>query len=57
MREFRFAVRLAVPLLFTYVFVGLAAGLLLREAGYALIWVFLSAGLVTPGPCRSLWCP
>lgn len=57
MREFRFAVRLAVPLLFTYVFVGLAAGLLLRQAGYALIWVFLSAALVYAGSMQIIMVP
>ena len=49
MRSFRFALLQVAPLLFSYLFVGLAAGLLLHEAGYGVLWSFFSALLVYAG--------
>lgn len=49
MKSFRFALVQVTPLLFSYLFVGLAAGLLLHEAGYNVLWAFFSALLVYAG--------
>lgn len=49
MKGFRFAVRQIVPLMFAYLFVGLASGLLLNEAGYGPVWAFFSALLIYAG--------
>ena len=49
MKEFRFATKQIVPLLFSYVFVGIAFGILLNEAGYSALWAFLSGLLIYAG--------
>lgn len=49
MKALRFALGQIVPLIFAYIFVGLASGLLLNQAGYAPVWAFLSALLVYAG--------
>lgn len=48
-KAFRFALKQIIPLIFAYLFVGLASGLLLHKAGYAPVWAFLSALLVYAG--------
>lgn len=49
MREFRYALRLIVPIVFEYVFVGLAFAMLMQEAGYSFPWTVLSAVFVYAG--------
>lgn len=49
MKAVRFALKQIIPLLFSYLFVGLASGLLLHKAGYAPIWAFLSALFIYAG--------
>ena len=49
MKEVRFAFRQVVPIMFAYIFVGLASGLLLQKAGYAPVWAFLSALFIYAG--------
>ena len=49
LRAFRFAIRQIIPLIFAYLFVGIASGLLLHKAGYAPVWAFLSALLIYAG--------
>jgi len=49
MRSFTYAVRQFVPILLAYLFVGLASGLLLHQAGYGVIWAFLSALFIYAG--------
>ncbi len=49
MRTFRFAVRQIVPLLFSYIFVGIAFGVLIHEAGYSVFWSFLSGVFIYAG--------
>lgn len=49
MKAFRFALRQIAPVVFAYVFVGLASGLLLHKAGYGAIWAFLSALFIYAG--------
>lgn len=49
MKEVRYAFRQVVPIMFAYIFVGLASGLLLQKAGYAPVWAFLSALFIYAG--------
>ena len=49
MKALRYAAVQTVPIVFAYLFVGLASGLLLNAAGYAPIWAFLSATFVYAG--------
>jgi 4-azaleucine resistance transporter AzlC len=48
-RSFRFALKQIVPLIFSYIFVGIASGILLHEAGYSTIWAFLSGVFIYAG--------
>lgn len=49
MKSFRLACKLIVPVLFSYIFVGLAYGILLHQAGYSAIWAFLSSVFIYAG--------
>ena len=49
MKSFRFACKLIVPVLFSYIFVGLAYGILLHQAGYSAIWAFISSVFIYAG--------
>lgn len=49
MREFRFALRRTVPVLCGYVFLGLAFGLLLQQAGFGPLWALGCSVLVYAG--------
>lgn len=49
MREFRFAFKQIAPIVLSYVFIGLASGVLLRRAGYSPLLAFLSALLIYAG--------
>ena len=45
----RYAFRQSLPVMFGYVFLGMAFGLLLRQAGFAAVWSLLISGLVYAG--------
>ena len=49
MKELRFALKKTVPVLFTYLFIGISFGIMMYEAGYSWIWSFLSALFVYAG--------
>ena len=49
MKELRFALGQIAPILLSYVFIGLASGVLLRQAGYSPLLAFLSALLIYAG--------
>lgn len=49
MKSFTYAVKQIVPLALSYIFVGLASGILLDKAGYSPIWAFLSGLLIYAG--------
>ena len=49
MAEFRFALRQTAPVLCGYLFLGLAFGLLLQQAGYGWPWALLISGVVYAG--------
>ena len=49
MREFRFAVRNTVPIFFTYLFIGIAFGILMSESGYGVLLSTASAFFIFAG--------
>lgn len=57
MKEFKYAFKISIPIIFTYIFVGLGAGLLLKEAGYGIPWVILSAAIIYSGSIQILMVP
>ena len=48
-QTFRFSFYNTIPVLLGYLFLGLAFGLLLQEAGYSFWWALLSSGIVYAG--------
>ncbi len=49
MKSFQFAFEQSVPILFSYLFIGLAYGMMLREAGYGPIWAAASGFFIYAG--------
>lgn len=49
MRELRFAFKQTVPIFFTYLFIGIAFGIMMTEAGYSPVLSVLSAVFVYAG--------
>lgn len=49
MKSFLYSCKLIVPVLFSYIFVGLAYGILLHQAGYSAIWAFISSMFIYAG--------
>jgi len=49
LKNFSFALKQIVPLLFSYIFVGLAFGILINEAGYSVLRAFLAGFFVYAG--------
>ena len=49
MSSLKYAIEKMIPLVLPYIFVGLASGILLINAGYSPIWAFLSASLIYAG--------
>lgn len=54
MKTFRFAVKQIIPLLFSYIFVGIAYGILMNQAGYSAFWAFVSALLIYAGSMQII---
>ena len=46
----------SLPVLFGYLFLGIAFGILLRKAGYGLIWAFFSSLFIYAGSGQFLMC-
>ena len=49
-----YAVKKTMPVMFGYLFLGIAFGLLLREAGYGMVWAALSSLLIYGGTIQFL---
>nr|WP_315023054.1 AzlC family ABC transporter permease [uncultured Aminipila sp.] len=49
MKNFRFAVKEIIPIIFEYIFVGIAFGVLLNDAGYSAIWAFICGFFIYAG--------
>jgi 4-azaleucine resistance transporter AzlC len=48
-KSLKYAIHQIIPLVLSYIFVGLANGILLNKAGYSPVWAFLSALLIYAG--------
>lgn len=57
MNEYKFALKNVAPVLFSYLFVGIAAGLLLRESGYSPLWALISGTFVYAGSMQIVMVP
>ena len=57
MKEIEFAFRQTVPILFTYLFIGMAYGVMMGNAGYSTIWSFLSALFIFAGSMQIVMIP
>lgn len=49
MRTFRFAIKQITPIIFSYVFVGIAFGILINEAGYSVLWACIAGFFIYAG--------
>jgi len=49
MREFRFAIKQTIAIFFTYLFIGIAFGILMNEAGYSAYWSLIAAMFIYAG--------
>ena len=52
MKEFRFAVKNTIPIFFTYLFIGIAFGILMSDAGYSILLTTASSLFILPDQCR-----
>ncbi|MBX4262914.1 AzlC family ABC transporter permease [Clostridium estertheticum] len=57
MKEFRFAFKQTVPILFTYLFIGIAYGIMMEKSGYSMIWSFISALFIFAGSMQIVMIP
>ena len=57
MRELRFAVKNTIPIFFTYLFIGIAFGILTVDAGYSVLFSALSSVFVFAGSMQLVMIP
>ena len=57
MKELRFAVRNTVPIFFTYLFIGIAFGILMSDAGYGILLTTASAIFIFAGSMQLVMVP
>lgn len=57
MREFRFAVKNTMPIFFTYLFIGIAFGILMSDAGYSVLLATASAFFIFAGSMQLVMVP
>jgi 4-azaleucine resistance transporter AzlC len=56
-KELRFAIRHTIPIFFTYLFIGIAFGILMSDAGYSVLLSVLSAVLIYAGSMQIVMVP
>ncbi len=49
MKEFRFAIKNTIPIFFTYLFIGIAFGILMSDAGYSVLLTTASSFFIFAG--------
>ena len=49
MQEFRFAFTQSIPVMLGYIFLGIAFGLMLQDAGYNFVWAFVCSVFIYAG--------
>ena len=57
MKEFRFALKSTVPIFFTYLFIGIAFGILMSDAGYDLLLTTASGFFIFAGSMQLVMVP
>lgn len=57
MKELRFAIKNTIPVFFTYVFIGIAFGILMKEAGYGPVLSAVSALFIYAGSMQLIMVP
>ena len=57
MREFRFALRQTFPIFFTYLFIGIAFGMMMSERGYSPWWSIIMAVFIFAGSMQIVMVP
>ena len=57
MKELRFAVKQTVPIFFTYLFIGIAFGILMSDAGYGILLSAASAVFIYAGSMQLIMVP
>lgn len=57
MKTFLFAVKQVLPVFFTYLFVGIAFGILIHEAGYSVPWAFAASFFIYAGSMQIVMVP
>ncbi len=57
MKEFRFAIKNTVPIFFTYLFLGIAFGILMSDAGYGVLLSIVSAVFIYAGSMQLVMVP
>ncbi len=57
MKEFRFAVKNTVPIFFTYLFIGIAFGIMMSDAGYGILLSVASAVFIYAGSMQLVMVP
>lgn len=56
-RALRFALRRMAPIVFEYIFVGIAFGILMNQAGYAPFWAVVSSVFIYAGSMQIVMVP
>ena len=57
MKELRFALKNTIPIFFTYLFIGIAFGILMNDAGYGLLLSVASAVFIYAGSMQIVMVP
>ena len=57
MKEFRFAIKNTIPIFFTYLFIGIAFGILMSDAGYGVLLTTASAFFIFAGSMQIVMVP
>ena len=57
MKEFRFAVKNTIPIFFTYLFIGIAFGILMSDAGYSILLTTASSLFIFAGSMQLVMVP
>ncbi len=57
MKEFRFAVKNTIPIFFTYLFIGIAFGILMSDAGYSVLLTAASSLFIYAGSMQLVMVP
>ncbi|MEL7656035.1 MAG: AzlC family ABC transporter permease, partial [Bacillota bacterium] len=57
MKTFRFAAKQILPVLFSYIFIGIAFGVLIHQAGYSAPWAFFASFFIYAGSMQIVMIP